>query len=68
MKKRCLLHQLLASTDMAIIPTEWNTEIQCWEIKGKTSENDFIVYINVETGEVDDDAAGAGAVNAGATG
>ena len=39
---------------MAIIPTEWNTEIQCWEIKGKTSENDFIIYINVETGEEED--------------
>lgn len=44
----------IISTDMAIIPTEWNTEIQCWEIKGKTSENDFIVYINVETGEEED--------------
>lgn len=44
----------IISTDMAIIPTEWNTEIQCWEIKGKTSENDFIIYINVETGEEED--------------
>ena len=44
----------ISSIDMAMIPTEWNTEILCWEIKGKTEENDFLVYINVETGEEED--------------
>ncbi len=44
----------ITGTDLAIIPTEWNTEIMCWEIKGRTEENDFLVYINVETGEEED--------------
>lgn len=44
----------IKSTDMAIIPTEWNTEVLCWEIKGKSANNDFIVYINASTGEEED--------------
>lgn len=44
----------ITGTNLAIIPTEWNTEIMCWEITGKTEENDFLVYINVETGEEED--------------
>ena len=44
----------ISSVDMAMIPTEWNTEILCWEFKGKTEENDFLVYINVQTGEEED--------------
>lgn len=44
----------IKAIDLAMIPTEWNTEILCWEIKGKTNENDFLVYINVETGLEED--------------
>lgn len=44
----------ITGTNLAIIPTEWNTEIMCWEISGKTEENDFLVYINVETGDEED--------------
>lgn len=44
----------IIGTDLAIIPTEWNTEIMCWEIKGKTEQNNFLVYINVETGAEED--------------
>ena len=44
----------IKSIDMAMIPTEWNTEILCWEVKGKTEENDFLVYINAETGDEED--------------
>lgn len=40
--------------NLAIIPTEWNTEIECWEIKGRKQENDFIVFVNVETGKQED--------------
>ena len=36
------------SIDKAIIPTEYNTEILCWEFKGKAGDNEFIVYINAE--------------------
>lgn len=44
----------IKATDLAVIPTEWNTEIFCWEIKGRNEESDFLVYINVETGEEED--------------
>lgn len=44
----------VTSINLAIIPTEWNTEILCWELKGKTEENDFLVYINANTGEEED--------------
>ena len=39
---------------MAIIPTEWKTEILCYEFKGKIEDIDFIGYINAETGEEED--------------
>ena len=40
--------------DLAIIPTEYQTEILCWEFKGKIEEKEFLVYINVETGKEED--------------
>lgn len=39
----------IKSENLAIIPTEYNTEILCWEFKGKAKGNDFLVYINAET-------------------
>ena len=39
---------------LAIIPTEYNTEILCWEFKGKVDEREFLVYINAETGKEED--------------
>ena len=36
---------------LALIPTDWRSEILTYEFKGKVEENDFIVYINVETGK-----------------
>lgn len=36
---------------MAIIPTEWKSEILCYEFKGKVDDREFLVYINCETGE-----------------
>ena len=44
----------LTSEGMAIIPTEWQTEILCYEFKGKVDGTDFLVYINAETGEEED--------------
>lgn len=44
----------IKSEGMAIIPTKWNTEVLCYEFKGNTGENDFIVYINAQTGEEQD--------------
>ena len=39
---------------MAIIPTEWKTEILCYEFKGKANDREFLVYINCETGKEED--------------
>jgi len=40
----------ITSEGLAIIPTEWKTEILCYEFKGKIDNTDFLVYINAETG------------------
>lgn len=44
----------IISENMAIIPTEWKTEIECYEFKGKLEDKEFLVYINVETGKEED--------------
>lgn len=41
----------IKSEGLAIIPTEWKTEVLCYEFKGKVNETEFLVYINAETGE-----------------
>ena len=44
----------IESIDKAVIPTEYNTEINCYEIKGKVEDNDFLIFINAQTGEEED--------------
>ena len=44
----------IESEGMAIIPTEFKTEIFCWEFKGKVDDTEFLVYINAETGAEED--------------
>lgn len=44
----------IESEGMAIIPTEFKTEIFCWEFKGKADDTEFLVYINAETGAEED--------------
>lgn len=44
----------LGSEGLAIIPTEYKTEILCWEFKGRVEDRDFLVYINAETGKEQD--------------
>lgn len=44
----------IESEGLAIIPTEWNTEVLCWEFKGKVEETEFLVYINAENGREED--------------
>ena len=39
------------SEGMAIIPTDWKTELLTYEFKGRVDENDFIVYVNTMTGK-----------------
>ena len=41
----------IESENLAIIPTEWKTEILCYEFKGKVNDTEFLVYINAMTGE-----------------
>ena len=33
---------------LAVIPTDWKTEILCYEFKGKVENTEFLVYINAE--------------------
>ena len=44
----------ITSEGLAIIPTQWHTEVLCYEFKGKVDNIDFIAYINTETGKEED--------------
>jgi germination protein YpeB len=44
----------IESEALAVIPTEYQTEILCWEFKGKVDETEFLVYINAENGREED--------------
>lgn len=44
----------IESEELVIIPTEWKTEVQCWEFEGNVDGLDFIVYVNTETGKEED--------------
>ena len=44
----------IASQGLAIIPTEFQTEILCYEFKGKVEDKEFLVYINAENGREED--------------
>lgn len=38
---------------LAVIPTEFKTEIFCWELRGKVNDRDFLIYVNVKTGKIE---------------
>jgi len=44
----------ISSSGLAIIPTEWRSEIYCYEFRGKLNETDYLIYINVENGHEED--------------
>ena len=44
----------IISEGLAVIPTEYNTEIFVWEFKGKVDETEFLVYINALNGKEED--------------
>ena len=44
----------ISSEGLAIIPTEFKTEILCYEFKGNVDGKDFLVYINAENGREED--------------
>lgn len=44
----------IESEGRAIIPTQWQTEVECYEFKGKVDDTEFLVYINTQTGKEED--------------
>ena len=44
----------IESEGLAVIPTQWQTEILCYEFKGKVEDREFLVYINAESGREED--------------
>ncbi len=44
----------IESEGLAVIPTEWQSEIYCYEFKGKVDDSEFLVYINCENGREED--------------
>ena len=53
-KKKINSRIKIASSGLAIIPTQFKTEKYCYEFKGKLNDKDCIVYINAETGVEED--------------
>ena len=41
----------IVSSNVAVIPTDWKTELTTYEFRGKMNEQEFIVYINIENGK-----------------
>lgn len=44
----------ILSEGLAVIPTEYQTEVLCWEFKGRIKDREFLVYINAETRKEED--------------
>ena len=44
----------IEKTRLAIIPTEFETEVFCWELKGRVENREFLLYVNANTGKVED--------------
>ena len=44
----------LENIRLSVIPTEYQKEYTWWEIKGRVEERDYLVYVNVENGRVED--------------
>lgn len=44
----------IESEGLAVIPTEWQSEILCYEFKGKVEDREFLVYMNAENGREED--------------
>ena len=44
----------ILSERLALIPTDWSTEILTYEFKGRVDDRNFIVYVNANTGKEED--------------
>lgn len=49
-KNRIKQQEHILSQNLAIIPTDYKTEVLVYEFKGKIDETEFLVYINASTG------------------
>jgi len=49
-KSNFMAKRELKAVGLAIIPTNFGTEIFCYELKGNFNGKDFLVYVNAETG------------------
>ncbi|MDO8686201.1 MAG: germination protein YpeB [Clostridiales bacterium] len=43
----------ILSSGLAIIPTEYMSEVFCYEFKGKYLDQDFLIYVNAASGKVE---------------
>ena len=44
----------ITSERLALIPTDWSTELLVYEFKGRVDDRNFIVYVNADTGKEED--------------
>ena len=44
----------ITSERLALIPTDWSTEILVYEFKGRVDDRNFIVYVNADNGKEED--------------
>ena len=44
----------IEETRLSIIPTEFKSEVFCWELKGTVENRRFLLYVNAKTGKVED--------------
>lgn len=44
----------IGSEGLAVIPTEYKTELLCWEFKGSVDDTEFLVYIDATNGREED--------------
>ncbi|HHU91369.1 MAG TPA: germination protein YpeB [Clostridiaceae bacterium] len=49
-RERVIRGENIKSSGLAVIPTNYGTEILCYEFTGKVEDKDFLVYINANTG------------------
>ena len=53
-KKNINTNLEILSEGLAVIPTEYQTEVLCYEFKGRVNERDFLVYVNTDNGKEED--------------
>jgi len=53
-REKVIRGEKIKSSGLAVIPTNYGTEILCYEFTGKVDDKDFLVYINANTGAEED--------------